>query len=90
MHKVASEESRSEAVTPPRGGRGEGGGGGEAAGVSPACQAALRESLASLETAGRWHALALMRAARNHLDEALAIWKGLAEGSLIVSLVCVG
>ena len=48
------------------------------------CQAALRESVGAMEGASRWHALALTRAARNHLDEALAIWRGLAEGRLKV------
>ena len=52
----------------------------------PPCQAALRESVGAMEQAGRWHALALMRAARNHADEALAIWKGMAEVRIQASL----
>ena len=52
----------------------------------PPCQAALRESVGAMEQAGRWHALALMRAARNHADEALAIWQGMAEGRIQASV----
>jgi hypothetical protein len=56
----------------------------EASRKEPACQAGLRESVELLQAHGRWHALALLRAARNHLEEALEIWKGLTVGELKV------
>lgn len=48
------------------------------------CTSALRESVGALESASRWHALALLRAARKHVEEALAVWRNLCEGQLQV------
>eukprot|EP00798_Chlamydomonas_sp_ICE-L_P020264 gene20264-27018_t len=42
----------------------------------------LLDSVNAMEGAGRWHALALFRAARCHGQEALHIWEGLASGQL--------
>ncbi|GAX74850.1 hypothetical protein CEUSTIGMA_g2296.t1 [Chlamydomonas eustigma] len=55
-----------------------------------ASQSVLRESVDLLQAHGRWHALALLRAARNHLAEALDIWKGMALGELKESIASTG
>ena len=50
-------------------------------------EAVLRDAVGAMEGAGRWHALALFRAARHHGQEALDIWEGLASGQLQVRLL---
>lgn len=46
-------------------------------------EAPMQEAVQELQAAGRWHALALMRAAHSHANEALLIWKQLAVGEVV-------
>ncbi|KAL6755426.1 hypothetical protein V8C86DRAFT_3027393, partial [Haematococcus lacustris] len=48
----------------------------------PDNRAQLRAAVAALSAARRWHALALLRAAHNHCQEALQLWEQLASGQL--------
>ena len=63
----------------------------EAAAAPPPAHVSARDAVlvAALEGAGRWHALALLRAARGAAAQALELWQRLSLGEVSVSAVCV-